>query len=82
MKKLMIYGATGYTGNMIVQHALDAGLRINIAGRNRKNWQKWHQRKISPFAYSGWTILTSLIRRWSTFTLSLTAPVRICIHGR
>lgn len=34
MKTLMIYGATGYTGSMIVQHALDSGIPVTIAGRN------------------------------------------------
>ncbi|QFH87965.1 hypothetical protein FR760_24345 (plasmid) [Enterobacter hormaechei] len=36
MKKLMIYGATGYTGSMIVRHALEASLQIIIAGRDRE----------------------------------------------
>ncbi|MGB6826727.1 MAG: saccharopine dehydrogenase NADP-binding domain-containing protein [Terracidiphilus sp.] len=31
---LVIYGATGYTGRMIVQRAVDRGLRPVIAGRN------------------------------------------------
>ncbi|EKD7759046.1 saccharopine dehydrogenase NADP-binding domain-containing protein [Shigella sonnei] len=34
MKKLMIYGASGYTGAMIARHAQDAGLTIIIAGRD------------------------------------------------
>ena len=36
MKKLMIYGATGYTGSMVAQHAKAAGTSIVIAGRNEK----------------------------------------------
>lgn len=36
MKKIMIYGATGYTGSMITGHALEAGLQIIIAGRDRE----------------------------------------------
>ena len=36
MKKLMIYGATGYTGRMIVQHALDAHQQVIVAGRDRE----------------------------------------------
>lgn len=34
MKTMMIYGATGYTGSMIVKHALDSGIPVTIAGRN------------------------------------------------
>ena len=34
MTKLMIYGATGYTGRMAVQHALEAGTPLVLAGRN------------------------------------------------
>ncbi len=34
MKKLMIYGATGYTGGMIVQHAIASGVPLILAGRN------------------------------------------------
>ncbi|MFS2222572.1 saccharopine dehydrogenase family protein [Pantoea sp. B65] len=36
MKTLMIYGATGYTGSMIVQHALASGIPVIIAGRNEE----------------------------------------------
>lgn len=35
MKKLMIYGATGYTGRMAAAHAKAAGLHIVIAGRDQ-----------------------------------------------
>ena len=34
MKKLMIYGATGYTGRMAAQHAAAAGTPLILAGRN------------------------------------------------
>jgi short subunit dehydrogenase-like uncharacterized protein len=34
MKKLMIYGATGYTGRMAAEHAKALGLDFVIAGRN------------------------------------------------
>jgi short subunit dehydrogenase-like uncharacterized protein len=36
IKKLMIYGATGYTGSMIVQHAVASGVPLILAGRNEK----------------------------------------------
>ena len=32
--KLMIYGATGYTGRLVVAAAVDAGLRPVLAGRS------------------------------------------------
>lgn len=34
MKKLMIYGATGYTGRMVAEHASAAGTPLIVAGRN------------------------------------------------
>ena len=34
MKKLMIYGATGYTGRMAAEHAKAQGLDVVIAGSN------------------------------------------------
>jgi short subunit dehydrogenase-like uncharacterized protein len=34
MKKLMIYGATGYTGRMAADHASAAGTPLVLAGRN------------------------------------------------
>ncbi|MGF6573917.1 short subunit dehydrogenase-like uncharacterized protein [Paraburkholderia sp. GAS333] len=34
MKKLMIYGATGYTGRMAAEHAATAGTPLILAGRN------------------------------------------------
>lgn len=36
MKKLMIYGATGYTGRMVAEHAKAAGTPIVLAGRTEK----------------------------------------------
>ncbi|EJL93739.1 hypothetical protein [Pantoea sp. GM01] len=36
MKTLMIYGASGYTGSMIVQHVLASGISVIIAGRNKE----------------------------------------------
>lgn len=34
MKNLLIYGATGYNGRMIVQHVVALGVPVIIAGRN------------------------------------------------
>jgi len=31
----MIYGANGYTGRLIAQHAVERGLKPVLAGRNR-----------------------------------------------
>lgn len=36
MTKLMIYGATGYTGRMVAEHAKAAGTPIILAGRSEK----------------------------------------------
>lgn len=36
MKKLMIYGATGYTGRMAAEHAAAAGTQLIVAGRNEE----------------------------------------------
>lgn len=35
MKKLMIYGAAGYTGGMAAEHAARAGINLILAGRDR-----------------------------------------------
>jgi short subunit dehydrogenase-like uncharacterized protein len=35
MKKLMIYGATGYTGRMVAEHAQAAGTPIIVGGRSQ-----------------------------------------------
>ncbi len=40
MTKLMIYGATGYTGRMAAEHAKAAGTRIVLAGRNKATLSK------------------------------------------
>jgi short subunit dehydrogenase-like uncharacterized protein len=34
MKKLLIYGATGYTGRLTAEHAKALGLPFTIAGRD------------------------------------------------
>lgn len=36
MKKLMIYGAAGYTGGMVAEHARAAGLSLVLAGRDQR----------------------------------------------
>ncbi|WP_159953372.1 saccharopine dehydrogenase NADP-binding domain-containing protein [Rhizobium sp. 18065] len=36
MNKLMIYGATGYTGRLVAEHAAAAGTNIVLAGRSEK----------------------------------------------
>ncbi|RWY76049.1 saccharopine dehydrogenase family protein [Rhizobium sp. WSM1325] len=40
MTKLMIYGATGYTGRMATEHAKAAGTPIVLAGRNQATLSK------------------------------------------
>lgn len=40
MKKLMIYGAAGYTGSMAAQHAHAAGTPLVLAGRNEATLAK------------------------------------------
>lgn len=43
MKKLMIYGAAGYTGGMAAEHAASAGLDLVLARQHcasrRKDWR-------------------------------------------
>jgi len=36
MTKLMIYGATGYTGRMVAEHATRAGTPVVLGGRSEK----------------------------------------------
>lgn len=36
MKKLMIYGAAGYTGGMAAEHAASAGVDLVVAGRDKE----------------------------------------------
>lgn len=40
MTKLMIYGATGYTGRMAAEHAKAAGTPLVLAGRNEATLSK------------------------------------------
>ncbi len=40
MANLMIYGATGYTGQLCVEHAVETGLRPVIAGRSEASTSK------------------------------------------
>ena len=35
-QKVLIYGANGYTGTLIAEHAVNAGMRPIIAGRNKQ----------------------------------------------
>lgn len=36
MKKILVYGSYGYTGELIVEHAMQAGLNLILAGRDEK----------------------------------------------
>lgn len=40
MSKLLIYGATGYTGQLIVRQAIDQGLKPILAGRSKDKVEK------------------------------------------
>lgn len=49
MKKLLIYGATGYTGSMVAEQAKAAGLNVEIAGRDAAKLQKLAERLGVPY---------------------------------
>ncbi|HNB41230.1 MAG TPA: saccharopine dehydrogenase NADP-binding domain-containing protein [Anaerolineales bacterium] len=36
MKKILVYGSYGYTGKLIVEHAMQEGLQLILAGRDEK----------------------------------------------
>jgi len=36
MKKILVYGSYGYTGQLIVEHAMQEGLQLILAGRDEK----------------------------------------------
>ena len=36
MKKILVYGSYGYTGQLIVEHAMQEGLNLILAGRDEK----------------------------------------------
>jgi len=39
MKKILVYGSYGYTGELIVEHAMQEGLSLILAGRDAKQLQ-------------------------------------------
>lgn len=49
MKKLLIYGAAGYTGAMVAEHAKAAGLNVEIAGRDAAKLRKLAERLGVPY---------------------------------
>lgn len=49
MKKLLIYGAAGYTGAMVAEQAKSAGLNVEIAGRDAAKLQKLAERLSVPY---------------------------------
>jgi len=48
MLRLLIYGATGFTGQLIAQHARDSGVETIVAGRNRAALESLSQRLQLP----------------------------------
>lgn len=49
MSKVLIYGAYGYTGKLIVDEALAKGLKPTVSGRNKEATEKLAQDKGLPF---------------------------------
>jgi short subunit dehydrogenase-like uncharacterized protein len=49
MKKLLIYGAAGYTGAMVAEQAKAAGLNVEIAGRDAAKLRKLAERLSVPY---------------------------------
>lgn len=49
MNKLMIYGATGYTGRMAAEHAKAQGLDVVIAGRNGESLESLAAQLCVPY---------------------------------
>lgn len=49
MKKLLIYGAAGYTGAMVAEQAKAAGLNVEIAGRDAAKLRKLAERLGVPY---------------------------------
>ncbi|SDV07834.1 saccharopine dehydrogenase family protein [Pseudomonas mucidolens] len=49
MKKLLIYGAAGYTGSMVAEQAKAAGLNVEIAGRDAAKLQTLAERLDVPY---------------------------------
>jgi short subunit dehydrogenase-like uncharacterized protein len=47
--RLLIYGATGFTGRLIAQHARDSGIEIILAGRNPVRLQDLSQKLRVPY---------------------------------
>lgn len=66
MKKLMIYGATGYTGRMAAQHAAAAGTPLILAGRNE-----------AALA----SLAASLDMEYRVFALDDAAAIERALHG-
>ena len=49
MKNFLIYGASGYTGELIVRYAAEQGLKPILAGRNRAKIEEIAQKFEMPF---------------------------------
>ncbi|QWA10405.1 hypothetical protein GTU79_24880 [Sodalis ligni] len=64
MKTLLIYGATGYTGGMIAKQAKAAGLKVAIAGRNKKSRMSWQRRLTSALPSLSYKTALSSIKAW------------------
>ena len=66
MSRFLIYGATGYTGQLTAEHAVALGLRPVLAGRNREKLRALAQR---------------LGLEWRVFGLESAAQVRKGLEG-
>ena len=49
MKKVLIYGAYGYTGKLIVNEALAKDIKPTVAGRNQKAVKELGEQKQLPY---------------------------------
>ena len=65
MKNFLIYGSYGYTGQLIVDHALKQGLNPILAGRNKKRLiaqAEKHNLEYRAFALQDTSILDSVLQ--------------------
>jgi len=92
MKKILVYGSYGYTGQLIVEHAIKQGLQMILAGRDEKQLgaqAEKYKLEYRVFAVENTTALDAALQEVDAvlhcagpFVLTFRAMVEACIRNK
>jgi short subunit dehydrogenase-like uncharacterized protein len=92
IKQVLLYGATGYTGRLIIDEAVEKGLAVVLAGRNRKTISELATQYNLPYRVAGLTDadeldailkdITVVLHAAGPFSVTAEPMIAACIRNK